>query len=238
MRPQPGITPTREWVSPNLACSLATRKSQLSASSNPPVMATPLTAPISGLLTFGNGPRMPSPLRPPSAPLPPPRLPADDPSSFRSSPAQNAGSVPVRIRTSTSAFASASRIRSGSSRSTSLDSALRASGRLSVIVAIRSRHLEQYAVIASSIPRPCPILAHDAARSRNVPRSRAQRANSGIVRVERGYSRSSAGRKASCRSPSFTSVEAIQPPSAPKWSSSNVLVPSATVSSASSYRPS
>ena len=59
MRPQPGITPTRVWVSPNLACSLAIRKSQLSASSNPPVTATPLIAPISGLVRRGNGPRAP-----------------------------------------------------------------------------------------------------------------------------------------------------------------------------------
>jgi hypothetical protein len=45
---------------------------------------------------------------------------------------------------------------------------------------------------------------------------------------------SSAGRKTSLRSPSFTSVAAIQPPSAPKCSSSSVLAPSASVSSASS----
>ena len=101
--PHPGITPTRVWVSPNLARSDATRKSQLSASSKPPVMATPLIAPISGLVSFGNGPRDAGACcgrrrrrcrrrgcR------------ADEPSSLRSRPAQNAGSAPVRMITSTS----------------------------------------------------------------------------------------------------------------------------------------
>ena len=138
VRPHPGITPTRVWVSPNLACSEATRKSQLRASSNPPVTATPLTAPISGLATCGNGPRVPVDVAPPSAPLPATEVAADEPSSLRSSPAQNAGSAPVRINTSTSSRASASCITSGSRRSSSLDSALRALGRLSVIVAMRS----------------------------------------------------------------------------------------------------
>ena len=45
---------------------------------------------------------------------------------------------------------------------------------------------------------------------------------------------SSAGRKPSLRSPSFTSVDEIHPPRAPKCSSSRVLAPSARVSSASS----
>ena len=42
VRPQPGMIPTRAWVSANRARSDATRKSQASASSKPPVMATPL----------------------------------------------------------------------------------------------------------------------------------------------------------------------------------------------------
>ena len=46
------------WVSPNLARSDATRKSQFSASSNPPVTATPLIAPISGFDSRGSGPRV------------------------------------------------------------------------------------------------------------------------------------------------------------------------------------
>ena len=220
VRPQPGITPTRECVSPNLACSLATRKSQLSASSNPPVIATPLTAPISGLLSLGNGPRMPSPFRLPSLPLPPPRFPPDDPSSFRSSPAQNAGSVPVRITTSTSVFASASRIRSGRARRTSLDKALRASGRFSVIVAMRSDTSSNTQSEFSAMPDPRGV-GHRLPEPRNsepIERwaHRGRRISGSGVRGSDGQSRSSAGRKASWRSPSFTSVEAIQPPSTPK----------------------
>ena len=50
VRPQPGMIPTRAWVSANRARSDATRKSQASASSNPPVIATPLMAPMTGRL--------------------------------------------------------------------------------------------------------------------------------------------------------------------------------------------
>ena len=57
VRPHPGITPTRVWVSPKRARSDATRKSQLSAISNPPVIAGPLIAPITGFAMSGNGPR-------------------------------------------------------------------------------------------------------------------------------------------------------------------------------------
>ena len=70
VRPQPGITPTRVWVSPNLARSEAIRKSQLSASSKPPVMATPLIAPISGLVDVRERAARAGRLRVPSAPLP------------------------------------------------------------------------------------------------------------------------------------------------------------------------
>ena len=107
VRPQPGITPTRVWVSPNLACSLAIRKSQLSASSNPPVTATPLIAPISGLVRRGKGPRAPLRAGAFSDPPPEPELIPVEPSSFRSSPAQNAGSAPVSTITLTSSSASA-----------------------------------------------------------------------------------------------------------------------------------
>ena len=56
VRPHPGMMPTRAWVSANRARSDAIRKSQLRASSKPPVMATPLIAPITGLGIFGIGP--------------------------------------------------------------------------------------------------------------------------------------------------------------------------------------
>ena len=137
MRPQPGITPTRECVSPNFAFSDAMRKSQFNASSKPPVMATPFTAPMRGFFTSGNGPRTPLAFLEPSAPVPL-RLPAVSPSSFKSSPAQKAGSVPVRMMTSTASSASAFFISFGRSFNTSLLSALRASGRFMVMVAMRS----------------------------------------------------------------------------------------------------
>ena len=44
VRPPPGITPTRAWVSAKRARSEAMRKSQFSAISNPPVTAAPFTA--------------------------------------------------------------------------------------------------------------------------------------------------------------------------------------------------
>ena len=46
--PHRGWTPTRAWVSAKRARSDATRKSQLRASSSPPVTATPLIAPMMG----------------------------------------------------------------------------------------------------------------------------------------------------------------------------------------------
>ena len=151
VRPQPGITPTRAWVSPNLAFSEATKKSQLSANSNPPVMATPLTAPIRGLSSNGNGPRTPSELGRPSAPEPDPRLAPVEPSSLRSSPAQNAGSLPVKMMTSTSSDAFACFISCGKSFKTSNDRALRAAGRFKVIVAMRSSISSKTTLVESVI---------------------------------------------------------------------------------------
>ena len=104
--PQPGCSPTRAWVSPNSARSEATRKSQLSAISRPPVIAGPLIAPISGARSGGIGP----PRRAASVSArPPPMMPPVAPSSLRSSPAQNAGSAPVRTIASTASSASSSR---------------------------------------------------------------------------------------------------------------------------------
>ena len=57
MRPHPGMMPTRAWVSAKRACSDATRKSHASAISNPPVTATPFTAPMSSLVRGGSAPR-------------------------------------------------------------------------------------------------------------------------------------------------------------------------------------
>ena len=46
--PPPGMMPTRAWVSAKRARSDATRNVHCSASSSPPVTATPLIAPMTG----------------------------------------------------------------------------------------------------------------------------------------------------------------------------------------------
>ena len=223
VRPQPGITPTRECVSPNFASVEATRKSQFSASSKPPVMATPLTAPMSGLVSAGNGPRTPSALGDPSAPVPP-RLPPLEPSSFRSRPAQNAGSAPVRMSTSTSSRASASRISLRQQRQHLAGQGVARRGTVEGDGGDAIAHLEQHdghAADGGTPPRRVQSPSElDAAAGRVSRRGRRR-----------------AGSRASGRRASRAST-AIQPPRAPKCSSSNVLAPSASVCSASSYRPS
>ena len=93
--PQPGITPTRACVSANRARSDAIRKSQPSATSNPPVTATPFTAPISSFVRGGNAPRhgnRPSASRLPMSAKPSPAaVVAPEPNSLRSTPALERG---------------------------------------------------------------------------------------------------------------------------------------------------
>ena len=125
LRPQVGNNPTRAWVSAKRARSEPIRMSQYSASSSPPVTAAPLMAPITGLLIGGHlgeisGNSVVSP------------------SSLRSKPAQNTGSAPVRITTSTPSSASASRRAAKNCVRSAFDNALRDSGRLSVRVRTRS----------------------------------------------------------------------------------------------------
>ncbi len=69
--------------------------SQYKTSSSPPVTAAPLIAPITGLVIGGQRGEMSGSS-------------AWSPSSLRSSPAQNTGSAPVRMTTSTSSSLSAS----------------------------------------------------------------------------------------------------------------------------------
>ena len=91
-------------------------------------------APMTGLAIVGNGPR-----RHVAAAAGAEVAGACEPSSLRSRPAQNAGSAPVRItHVDVVAAVGLAHAAAGSRRSTSLDSALRASGRLSVMVAMRS----------------------------------------------------------------------------------------------------
>ena len=123
--PQVGSSPTRAWVSANRARSEAIRTSQYSASSSPPVTAAPLIAPITGLLIGGHFGEMSGS----SVVLP---------SSLRSRPAQNTGSAPVKMTTSTPSSDSASLSAAKNCLRSALDSALRESGRFSVIVRTRS----------------------------------------------------------------------------------------------------
>ena len=99
--------------------------SQYSASSSPPVTAAPLIAPITGLVIGGHCGEMSG-------------RSVESPSSLRSSPAQNTGSAPVRITTSTASSASASRSAAKNCVRSADDSALRDCGRFSVRVRTRS----------------------------------------------------------------------------------------------------
>ena len=99
--------------------------SQYSASSSPPVTAAPLMAPITGLVIGGHFGEMSG-------------RSVEFPSSLRSSPAQNTGSAPVRITTSTASSASASRSAAKNCVRSADDSALRDCGRFSVRVRTRS----------------------------------------------------------------------------------------------------
>src|ERR1700752_4232986 len=124
-KPQVGSNPTRACVSAKRACSDAIRMSQYRANSRPPVTAAPLIAPITGLFIGGHCGEMSGSS-------------VESPSSLRSSPAQNTGSVPVRMTTSTSSSASASRSAPKKRLRSSLDNALRACGRFSVRARTRS----------------------------------------------------------------------------------------------------
>ena len=99
--------------------------SQYSANSSPPVTAAPLIAPITGLFIGGHFWEMSGNS-------------VVSPSSLRSKPAQNTGSVPVKITTSTPSSASASRSAAKNCLRSPLDNALRDSGRFSVRVRTRS----------------------------------------------------------------------------------------------------
>ena len=132
VRPQPGWIPTRACVSAKLARSEATRKSQLSASSNPPVTATPLMAPMTGLETGRKGSHPRS-----SRVSPPRRRGPSPPSSLRSTPAQKAGSAPVRMMTSTDSSRSRLSMAVGRAPRRAAFNAFRTAGRLRVTVATR-----------------------------------------------------------------------------------------------------
>src|ERR1700722_3207346 len=134
------MIPTRAWVSANRARSDATRNVHWSAISNPPVAATPLMAPMTGFSITGRKRNRPLVSRP--GPCPSGRASteggASPVSSLRSTPAEKAGSEPVRITASTSGSLPAVPIASHNAYMSARFSALRASGRFRVSVAIRS----------------------------------------------------------------------------------------------------
>src|ERR1051326_201603 len=136
LSPQPGRIPTRACVSANRPCGEASSRSQASATSNPPVIATPLIAPMIG---FGHA----SIARVTSsadsiASLGCTCSRASPPSSFRSIPAQNALPAPVRITAPTASSRETSANAATIALRSSLDSAFIDCGRLSVSVAIDS----------------------------------------------------------------------------------------------------
>ena len=124
--PPPGRMPTRACVSANTARSEATRKSQPSAISSPPVNVAPLIAPMIGVRILATA-AMQLCDRNSSKYFSPSRC-----ASLRSTPAQNAGSAPVSTtaRTESSASASVNAVYVALIRSRL--NAFRASGRFSV----------------------------------------------------------------------------------------------------------
>ena len=145
--PPPGITPTRAWVSAKRARSDAMRKSQDRASSRPPVTVGPLIAPMTGVRWVASMPKCVTGLRMRSCWST--RRSVD--SDFRSTPAQNAGSVPVSTMHPTSPRPSRSVTAASSSLCSSADSALRASGRFNVTVATRSSTSTSTSISVSSL---------------------------------------------------------------------------------------
>ncbi len=128
--PASAARPTRGSGRANIAFSEAMMRSQASAISKPPPMATPLTAAMIGL---SQSKREVSPANPP---LSQPRLPPAA-CHFRSLPAQNALSpAPVTIATHCSGSAEKSSNTLFSSKCASVCSALYTSGRDSVTIVI------------------------------------------------------------------------------------------------------
>src|SRR5829696_6850713 len=119
---------------PKLASSAASRKSQRSASANPPASAGPLTAAITGfgqLATARKLPMLVSTSRSLCARSPP--------NSLVSIPEQKAGGAPVSTIAPTSGSSPSEPNDSASSTRRSVESAFRFSGRCSVTTATSSR---------------------------------------------------------------------------------------------------
>ena len=126
------IMPMRASGMPMRAVSAITRRSQCSASSQPPAMASPWTSAMVGWREAST--RWSTATTLPSGSRAPPR----DSISRRSMPAQNAGPAPRTTTTRTSRRASSSSMAVASPVSMAAFMALRLSGRLSVTVAMPS----------------------------------------------------------------------------------------------------
>ena len=162
--PQPGMIPTRAWVSAKRARSEATRKSHverdLEAAGDRDAVdrADERLGASRGTAAIERRRRRSAPTW---------RASASVPSSFRSTPAQNAGSAPVRTMASTSSRASHAAIASGSAAvQRAGSSALRASGRLRVTTATPVAHVDQDHVVVAHVPTVLSIAARASRRTR------------------------------------------------------------------------
>ena len=126
--PHPGCIPIFTCVSAKEACSDAIRKSQFSASSNPPVMAGPFIAPMIGLSHAASTSE---------SPFPSPRgsIRLSVAIAFRSSPEQKAVPAPVSTAARISMSDATVSMQSYRFFNRSWFSALRRSGRFSVMSA-------------------------------------------------------------------------------------------------------
>jgi hypothetical protein len=131
-----GTNPMRTSVYPNFASGTARVKSHMVAIPVPPAMAAPFTAAIVGLGKSYSR-RKNRAMRPESSTFSACDFPVSDFSSSKSMPAQKALPAPVTIATCASEDSDLSQGRLRPHRASAKLSALRFSGRLNVIVAIR-----------------------------------------------------------------------------------------------------
>ena len=130
---------------PNLATLLATTRSQESTISVPPATAGPSTAAIRGLVRV----RRTRPAKPPRSVE---SLAEPEAIALRSAPAQNDGPLPHRIPIHRSASDSRRSIAASRSSASCWLTALRASGRFSVMIATRPR-TSKVTVMPTTLPR-------------------------------------------------------------------------------------
>ena len=209
VRPQSGMIPTRAWVSANAARSDATRKSHRSASSNPPVTATPLIAPMTGL-----------PIERERAPL------LRRPVVVAEGLDRRLGARPQLLEVEPGAER-----RVGPGEDDHVD----------VVVGVEIADRRGAAPAELAVERVAgagPVERDGGDPVGDVEQQDVEAGSRSWRRTYRRLARrrqepsSTGGRNGRVRSPSLTSVEAIQPPMALRWSSR--MVPSPSVASSSS----